>query len=117
LGFWVAYGGHVGFDMRKRNKHVRKIDGEVASCTFVCSNEGTWKKGITIDHVPKHIRAETRSNCKVQMIILLDRVARNFEVTYVVLEHNHLLQLPQTFHMMASQRKITELQALEIEAT
>jgi zinc finger SWIM domain-containing protein 3 len=38
-------------------------------------------------------------------------------MTYVVLEHNRLLQLPQACHLMASQRKITELQAFKIEAT
>jgi zinc finger SWIM domain-containing protein 3 len=32
-----------------------------------------------------------------------------------VLEHNHLLHLPETRHLMASQRKISELQAFEIE--
>lgn len=31
-------------------------------------------------------------------------------------EHNHFLHLPETRHLMASQRKIFELQALEIEA-
>jgi zinc finger SWIM domain-containing protein 3 len=43
--FWVAYGGRVGFEVRKRNKHVSKMDGQVTSCTFVCSNEGIRKKG------------------------------------------------------------------------
>ena len=38
-----------------------------------------------------------------------------FEVTEVDLEHNHLLQLPQTCHLLASQRKISDVQALEIE--
>ena len=38
--FWVAYGGHAGFDVRKRNKNVSKCDGEVTSFRFVCSNEG-----------------------------------------------------------------------------
>jgi zinc finger SWIM domain-containing protein 3 len=114
--FWVAYGGRAGFDVRKRNKNVSKIDGQVTSCTFVCSNEGIRRKGITMDHVPKRAIAETRTNCKARMIISLDRVAKIFEVTYVELGHNHLLQLPQTCHLMASQRKITELQAFEIEA-
>ena len=31
-------------------------------------------------------------------------------------EYNHFLHLPETRHLMASQRKISELQALEIEA-
>jgi zinc finger SWIM domain-containing protein 3 len=100
--FWIAYGGHVGFDVRKRNKNISKIDGQVTSCTFVCANEGVRKKGLTMDHVPKRVRAETRTNCKAWMIISFDRVTRDFEVTYVVLGHNHLLQLPQTCHLMAS---------------
>jgi len=36
-------------------------------------------------------------------------------VTDLFLEHNHTLQLPQTSHLMASQRKILELQGFEIE--
>ena len=32
-----------------------------------------------------------------------------------MLEDNHLLQLPETCHLMASQRKISKLQAFEIE--
>ena len=46
---------------------------------------------------------------------MLDRGAGNYEVTEVMLEHNHLLHLPETRHLMASQRKISELQAFEIE--
>ena len=49
------------------------------------------------------------------MIVTYDRVANNFEVTKVDLEHNHRLQLPQTCHLLASQRKIPEVQAFEIE--
>ena len=114
--FWLAYEGRAGFDVRKRNKHVSKCDGQVTSCRFVCSNEGVRKKEITIDHLPKRIRAETRKNCKVRITVTLDRVANNYEVAEIVLEHNHYLQLPQTCHLMASQRKISELQAFEIEA-
>jgi hypothetical protein len=36
-------------------------------------------------------------------------------VSDLVLEHNHTLHLPATLHLMASQRKISELQAFEIE--
>ena len=49
------------------------------------------------------------------MINILDQEIRNYEVTDVVLEHNHLLHIPETFHLMRSQRKISELQAVEIE--
>uniref|UniRef100_A0A8R7UB52 FAR1 domain-containing protein n=1 Tax=Triticum urartu TaxID=4572 RepID=A0A8R7UB52_TRIUA len=112
--FWVQYGGHIGFDLRKRNTIRSRIDGTITSCRFVCSNEGIRRKN-QIDHEPKRIRAETRTNCKVRMIVSFDRVANFFEVTEVDLEHNHLLQLPQTCHLLASQRKISDVQALEIE--
>jgi zinc finger SWIM domain-containing protein 3 len=36
-------------------------------------------------------------------------------VADMVLEHNHILHLPETSHLMASQRKISELQGFEIE--
>jgi zinc finger SWIM domain-containing protein 3 len=49
------------------------------------------------------------------MTLTLDRGEGNYEITDVMLEHNHLLQLPQTCHLMASQRKISQLQAFEIE--
>ena len=50
------------------------------------------------------------------MSLTLDRESENLEITDVVLEHNHLLHLPQTRHLMVSQRKISEFQAFEIEA-
>ena len=43
--FWRAYGGRAGFDVRKRYNNVRKFDGKVTSCRFVCANEGHRKKG------------------------------------------------------------------------
>ncbi|KAG2632665.1 hypothetical protein PVAP13_2NG103318 [Panicum virgatum] len=98
--FWVAYGYCTGF--------------AVTSCRYICSNEGHRRKGQT-DHVTKCFRAETRTDCKARMIVTVDRVAGNYEVTDVVLEHNHLLHLPETFHLMKTQRKISELQAFEIE--
>ena len=110
--FWVDYGGHIGFDVRKRCTNKSKFDGKATSCRFVCSNEGIRRKGQT-DREPKRFRAETRTNCRVQMVTRLDRAAENYEVTDVELEHNHYLQLPQTRHLMISQRKISERQAFE----
>jgi zinc finger SWIM domain-containing protein 3 len=49
------------------------------------------------------------------MTLSLDREKEDYEVTDLMLEHNHLLHLPETRHLMASQRKISELQAFEIE--
>jgi len=45
----------------------------------------------------------------------MDKNKGNYKVTDLFLEHNHTLQLPQTSHLMASQRKISELQGFEIE--
>ena len=42
--FWVAYGGRMGFDVRKRYKNVSRYDGEVTSCRYVCSSEGYQRK-------------------------------------------------------------------------
>ncbi|XP_044331085.1 protein FAR1-RELATED SEQUENCE 5 isoform X2 [Triticum aestivum] len=112
--FWVEYGGHIGFDVRKRCTNKSKFDGKVTSCRFVCSNEGLRRKCQT-EREPKRFRAETRTDCLVRMVITLDRATENYEITEVVLEHNHYLQLPQTRHLLVSQRKISELQAFEIE--
>ena len=112
--FWFDYEGHIGFDVRKRSTIKSRCDGVITSRWLVCSNEGHRRKNQT-DHEPKRIRAETRTNCKAHVIVRYDRVANNFEVTEVDLEHNHLLQLPQTCHLLASQRKISDVQALEIE--
>ncbi|XP_020172364.1 protein FAR1-RELATED SEQUENCE 5 [Aegilops tauschii subsp. strangulata] len=113
--FWRAYGGRVGFDVRKRYNNVSKFDGKVTSCRFVCANEGHRKKGQR-EFIQKCFRAQTRTDCKARMSLTLDQESENLEITDVVLEHNHLLHLPQTRHLMASQRKISEFQAFEIEA-
>jgi zinc finger SWIM domain-containing protein 3 len=112
--FWVAYGGRTGFDVRKRYTNISKFDHQVTSCRYVCGNEGYRRKGQT-DYVTKCFRAETRTDCKAWMTLSLDREKGNHEVTDLVLQHNHLLHLPKTRHLMASQRKISELQAFEIE--
>jgi zinc finger SWIM domain-containing protein 3 len=51
------------------------------------------------------------------MGLTLDRVTGEYEALDLILEHNHVLHLPRTFHLMTSQRKISEVQAFEIEAT
>ena len=45
----------------------------------------------------------------------MDRENGNLKVFELVLEHNHALHLPETLHLMVSQRKILDLQAFEIE--
>jgi len=49
------------------------------------------------------------------MTLTLNRVVENYEVLDLIVVHNHVLHLPQTFHLMLSQRKILEVQAFEID--
>ena len=113
--FWISYGGQKGFEVRKRFANKRKSDGKVRSCRYVCANEGHRKKDKR-DHLTKCRRAETRTDCQVRMGLTMDREKGTYKVTDLILEHNHMLQLPQTSHLMVSQRKISELQGFEIQS-
>nr|AAP55110.2 transposon protein, putative, unclassified, expressed [Oryza sativa Japonica Group] len=112
--FWNSYGGQKGFEVRKRYTNKRKSDGKVRSCRYVCANEGHRKEDKR-DHLTKCPTAETRTDCQVRMGVVLDLEKGNYKVADLVLEHNHILQLPETSHLMVSQRKISELQGFEIE--
>jgi len=112
--FWIRYGGQKGFEVKKRYTNKRKSDGKVSSCRYVCANEGHRKEDKR-DHLTKCPRAETRTDCRVRMGLILDQEKGKYKVADLVLEHNHILQLPETSHLMVSQRKISELQGFEIE--
>ncbi|RCV31452.1 hypothetical protein SETIT_6G178400v2 [Setaria italica] len=112
--FWISYAGQKGFEVRKRYTDKRKSDGKVRSCRCVCANEGHRLEDKR-DHLTKCPRAETRTNCQAPMAVVMDQVKGTYKVTDLVLEHNHILQLPQTSYLMVSQRKISELQGFEIE--
>ena len=98
--FWIRYGGQEGFEVRKRYTKKRKSDGKVTSCRYICANEGHRKEDKR-DHATKCPRAETRTDCQVRTRILLDQEKGKYKVADLVLEHNHILQLPETSHLMA----------------
>jgi len=54
------------------------------------------ERKIKRDHVTKCPRAETRTNCQVRMGVVLDQEKGKYNVAGLVLEHNHILQLPET---------------------
>ncbi|KAL6501085.1 hypothetical protein OROHE_025282 [Orobanche hederae] len=110
--FWVDYGGRVGFGARKQYTNKSKKDGSITSCRFVCCKEGL-RKDDKRDYLTMNPRRETRTNCKARMSI--KHVNGKFSVYEFVEEHNHELQLRETTHMLASQRKLTGGQAQEIE--
>ncbi|KAJ1298885.1 hypothetical protein BS78_01G488100 [Paspalum vaginatum] len=110
----MDYGGLKVFEVRKRYTNKRKVDGKVTACTYVCANEGHRLQDKR-DHLTKCPRAETITDCQVRMGIVIDREKGNYKVSDLVLEHNHILHLPETSHLMVSQRKISEVQGFEIE--
>jgi hypothetical protein len=89
--FWKAYGSHIGFEVRKRYINKRKSDGKARPCMYVCAKEG-------------HRKEDKR-----------DQEVGNYKVTDLVLEYNHILHTPETFHLMVSQRIFLKLHAFEIE--
>jgi hypothetical protein len=112
--FWTYYGGHMGFDVRINYENKSKMDGVITSTRYVCSNQG-YRAKEKRENKNKRPRAETRTGCKAQIGITLDREVLNYEVFDLVLEHNHELQLPTTCHLMPSQRKISSLQAFKLK--
>jgi hypothetical protein len=109
--FWVAYCGIVGFDARKQYNNKRKTDGVPTSSRFVCANAGFREKDSR-DHLTKHPRAETRTCCKVRMSIILNREEGNYKLNDLVLEHNHILQLPCNMPSNAFTTKFFECASL-----
>ena len=102
--YWLSYGGQKGFEVRKRYTNKSSAEGKVTSCKFVCANEGQRAQDKR-DHLTKCPRAETRTNCEVNMKLKMDRKKGNLKVSELVLEHNHTLHLAETLHLMVSQRK------------
>jgi zinc finger SWIM domain-containing protein 3 len=110
--FWLSYGGQKGFEVRKRYTNKRSSDGKITSCRFVCANEGRRSRDKR-DHLTRRPRPETRTDCKVHMSLKLDRKKGNYEVSELVLEHNHILHLLETLQLVVPQRKISDLQEIE----
>jgi hypothetical protein len=110
--FWVEYGKETGFGVRKDYFNKKKIDSSIRSCRFVCCKEG-HRIPDKRSYLVKNPRAETRTDCKAK--IALSSKNGKFVIHEFVKDHNHDLQLPQTTHMLASHRKISEVQAYEIE--
>jgi zinc finger SWIM domain-containing protein 3 len=107
--FWLSYGGQNGFEVRKRYTNKRTSDGTITSCRFVCAKEGHRLQDKR-DHLIKRHRIERRTDCEVHMSIRMDRNKGKYIVTELVLEHNHILHLPEILRLMMSQKKTSDLQ-------
>ncbi|XP_048491446.1 protein FAR1-RELATED SEQUENCE 5-like [Beta vulgaris subsp. vulgaris] len=67
------------------------------------------------DNLTNNPRAERRFGCQFCLGISFDKVAGKYRVHDFVSEHNHVLHPQETTHLLSSQRKITEVQAMKIE--
>ncbi|XP_057495638.1 protein FAR1-RELATED SEQUENCE 5-like [Actinidia eriantha] len=111
--FYNAYGGRIGFSVRKgyvnKNKH-----GDVTSRLFVCNKEGF--RGVDkMDPLTKNPRQEIRTGCEARFRIKFDKCSRKYIVDAFIECHNHALVFPECAHMLPSQRKISATQAIEVE--
>ncbi|GAU51399.1 hypothetical protein TSUD_413180 [Trifolium subterraneum] len=109
--FWVDYGGKVGFGVRKQYSNKNK-HGIITSYKFVCCKEGL-RKPDKRDYKTIKPWPETRTNCQERLGI--KNMDGKFMVVDFVEEHNHDLHLPETTHMLPSQRKISQIQCQQID--
>ncbi|KAI4356207.1 hypothetical protein L6164_000247 [Bauhinia variegata] len=107
--FWVEYGKKNGFGVRQQYKN-KNVDGSIRSYRFVCCKEGHQEVDKRLVKKPTK---ETRTGCKSRIALSLKN--GKFVIHEFVEAHNHLLQLLETTHMLASHRKISKAQAYEIE--
>ncbi|XP_059669031.1 protein FAR1-RELATED SEQUENCE 5-like [Cornus florida] len=63
----------------------------------------------------KTLRAETRTGCLTRMLIQVSKYTHKFEVTKFVESHNHPLMIDECLHMLPSQRRISRVQAFDLE--
>ena len=110
--FYLAYSLRAGFGVRIRNANKKK-DGSISSFRLVCCKEGLRNKEKKNAYQGKIRRAETRTNCKARISLSLKN--GKLVIHEFVEEHNHDLLIEETTHMLRSHRKITEVQAYEID--
>ncbi|XP_059650762.1 protein FAR1-RELATED SEQUENCE 5-like [Cornus florida] len=110
--FYNAYGGRIGFSIRK--EYGNKVNGRITSRALVCSKEGV--KGIDKrDVFRKTSQAETRTNCGAQMVLRYDKRKAKYVVSKFVESQNHPFIIAECSHMMPSQRRISSVQAIDVE--
>lgn len=112
--FWTNYGGMFGFDVRQLYANKSLVDKHMNSLRLICTKEGHQRQDKR-DSLTKIPRAQTRTDCQVRMTLKLVRETGKYVIYDLELNHNHILQTSKTIHMLPSQRKISELQALQID--
>ncbi|OMP07972.1 hypothetical protein COLO4_06895, partial [Corchorus olitorius] len=112
--FYNEYGRRYGFSIRKETGNWNKKTRQFTSRLLVCSKEGI-RSSDKRDHQTKNARAETRTDCGARMLIKFNKHSGKFQIKEIVVEHNHVLHVASCVHMMRSQRKMSEAQAMEVD--
>ena len=110
--FWTDYGGMKGFGVRKKNSSKSKKDGSITYYKYVCCKEDI-RQSDKRDPKTTNPKTETRTWCMASMKV--KRFNEKYKVIEFFYDHNHPLHPPETVHMLACQRRITENQAYELE--
>ncbi|XP_028053008.1 protein FAR1-RELATED SEQUENCE 5-like [Camellia sinensis] len=113
-GFYNAYGGRIGFSIRRDYCRKNKYTNQLICKLLVCNKEG-FQKVDKRDPLAKNPRAETRTGCEAQLYVKLDEGIGKFVVTDFKEKHNHDLVSLECAHMLPSQRKISATQAIELD--
>lgn len=111
---WKNYGKQIGFGVRKKFINKSKFDGKVTSRGYVCCKEGVRGVGKH-DHFYTSCRDEIKTDCYARLYLTLLRETRKYKVYDFIVEHNHILHLQETVHMMRSHREMSEVQTFAID--
>ncbi|XP_062158768.1 protein FAR1-RELATED SEQUENCE 5-like [Alnus glutinosa] len=111
---WKNYGKQMGFGVRKHFQNKSKLNGKITTKGFVCCKEGFRRVDKRDHHYISH-RDEIRTGCPVRFFISLVRETEKYKVYEFVADHNHIMHLEETAYMMRSHRKMSDIQASEID--
>lgn len=103
-----------GFSIRKDFINKSRIDGSVVSRRFTCHRQGFRPNKDYIN--PKKFQQETRTGCLAHMTISRQTNGK-FRVTSFETEHNHEFVTPSIAYMLPSQKKLSFVQAVEVNIT
>ncbi|KAJ8766697.1 hypothetical protein K2173_004521 [Erythroxylum novogranatense] len=110
--FYLTYGKHVGFGIRRSKSHKDKRGNLI--CRLLCCSAQGQRMPDKRDLCVRAPRPATRFGCEARMKVHSMQNG-TFEVIEFVEEHNHHLSSPNKVHLRKSHRKISSAAALQIE--
>ncbi|XP_060973319.1 protein FAR1-RELATED SEQUENCE 5-like isoform X2 [Cannabis sativa] len=111
--FYNSYAYKVGFSIRKSKGQKDNKNGRMIDRIFCCSCQGYREKDKRDVEVIRH-RAETRFGC-LAMMKICSRQTNRYRVVEFIAEHTHVTTSPSKSHLHRSHRRVTAVQAAEID--